>query len=253
MEAEPPEPKLAPATARALLEVARSAVDLQIHEFLPTVCAQATNLSGLSGAGISLVRGDRLEFACTDDPELVALERAQERYQHGPCIEAWRAEAPVVLTALWMRARDWPVWTTTARRLGVVSTVAVPLGKRGRVVGVLDLYQQTSQPPAPQRIASLLPLCDFAASVVEQSIRLHQQTELSTHLQRALDSRGLIEQAKGFLAAELGLDVETAFDRLRRHATDHRMSLREVATAVTTGELKLGRPAGGPLEDSAER
>jgi PAS domain-containing protein len=68
----------------------------------------------------------------------------------------------------------------------------------------------------------------------------HRHEERSTELQGALDSRVVIEQAKGFLAGRDGDTPEVAFRRLRQHARDHNLALREVARLLMARELTLG-------------
>jgi AmiR/NasT family two-component response regulator len=81
---------------------------------------------------------------------------------------------------------------------------------------------------------------DVATIGILQERSLRSSQLLSEQLQYALDSRVLIEQAKGVVAATLHTTMDNAFAIMRTHARDRNLPLREVAEALVTRRLRLG-------------
>jgi ANTAR domain len=73
------------------------------------------------------------------------------------------------------------------------------------------------------------------ASLLGSAVAAHASSRLATQLQTALDSRVLIEQAKGVLMASEKVDAQTAFNRLRRQARNTRRPVPEVAREIIDG------------------
>jgi GAF domain-containing protein len=126
------------------------------------------------------------------------------------------------------------------REHGLHTVLAVPMRAGDDVVGVLGIGLPASTPPPPATLLrGLQSLLDTVATVRIQQSTIHQLRDLTQQLQRALDSRVVIEQAKGMVAAQSGLDLPSAFELLRRHARHDNREIHEVALAVTTGELPV--------------
>ena len=93
-------------------------------------------------------------------------------------------------------------------------------------------------PVADQRIAQAL--ADVATIGILQQRSAHRSTMLAEHLQRALNSRVIIEQAKGVLAERNAVDMNTAFETLRQYARNHNLKLTELALAIVRGDVEPG-------------
>lgn len=109
---------------------------------------------------------------------------------------------------------------------------AVPLTSSGSMLGVMSLYDAE---PRAWTVAQLRParvLADLAGGFLDLTRRLDEQRRLSEQLQRALDSRIIIEQAKGIIAVHREVGLDEAFEILRRHATSHSATLEATADAV---------------------
>jgi len=168
----------------------------------------------------------------------------------GPALDCCRAGQPLVVP-LHAPAADWPGWARAATERGWVLAEAVPLRLADRTVGALVLLMGAGRvrPEGDQLRAGLLAAATAGAIIQHRALRdLQRRAE---QLQLALTTRVVIEQAKGMLAERGGLDVTTAFDRLRRYARAHRLRLADVAEDVVTGTaadavLTHVRPLKGP-------
>ena len=125
--------------------------------------------------------------------------------------------------------------------VGVVSVASIPIRLGGVGLGVLDLYHDSQHRWTIQEVRLAGRLARMAASY---AFELYRTRRTTTQLQQALDSRVIIEQAKGILAERMGITVDAAFDRLRAHSRDHNMPLRAVADAVVQRGLDPGAAIG---------
>ena len=122
--------------------------------------------------------------------------------------------------------------------LGIASAAAVPLRHRDRVVGALLLAWRDGD-PHERTITDARRFADvIAAGLVREHAHRLQRAE-NEQLQHALDARVVVEQAKGMVAAELGVDVDAALDALRRFARSRQLKLHDVAADVVSRTLPL--------------
>jgi AmiR/NasT family two-component response regulator len=121
----------------------------------------------------------------------------------------------------------------------VRSVHALPLTGRGDMVGVVDIVHREPLDLDAADAATAQMLADVAVSYII-AVRLHEQSSrLATQLQQALDTRVVIEQAKGILAERHGEPLTSAFDRLRRQARGTNRTVRDVARDVLEGTLRI--------------
>lgn len=149
-----------------------------------------------------------------------------------------RARTP---TGKWRRC--WcPCWPRPgiggqALAAGFASAGGFPLRLREQCIGALNLLLTAPGALATEDVAAAQALADAAAIGILQERALRESRELSSQLQYALVSRVAIEQAKGFVSRALGVDMDEAFQRLRRHSQDRNQPVREVAEQVVDGSL----------------
>lgn len=171
-----------------------------------------------------------------------SVDELQYERRDGPCLEALRSVAPVVVQDL---AREdqgrWGGYPPVALAAGVRAVLAHPLEVRGSVVGVLNLYAHGPDlfPESVQQIAKQF--VDPAALLLSGALRRLSQEELIGQLQAALASRAVIDQAIGIVMGRRGCSADDAFAVLRRMSNDRNIKLRDLAQAVTEAAAS-GRP-----------
>jgi GAF domain-containing protein len=147
----------------------------------------------------------------------------------------------VLVADLTGHTRKWKEFTEVAATVGVVSMAAIPMRLGGVGLGVLDLYHGSQHRWTTEEVRLADRLARMAASY---AFELYRTRRTATQLQQALDSRIIIEQAKGMLAVRLGITTDAAFGQLRAHARDNNTPLRTVADAVVQRGLDLGAAIG---------
>lgn len=115
------------------------------------------------------------------------------------------------------------------RRLG---WLPMQLGEGEQPVGVLDLYANGQQAWTEEDLTGAEVMAEMATAHLINISDRRRQVELAEQLQHALDSRVVIEQAKGVLVGKHQLTPDEAFDRIRRHARSHNANLTDTAEAV---------------------
>ncbi len=136
----------------------------------------------------------------------------------------------------------WPAFSAAARAQGIGSSLSMPLELAGESVGGLNVYGLA--PDAFSTQAELLAK-GFAlqASVVISNAQAYwAASELTRNLTIAMESRAVIEQAKGILIARHGLDDDEAFDRLRHQSQTENRKLRDIATDIVEQARNAARP-----------
>ncbi len=169
-----------------------------------------------------------------------------------PCLDCFRAGQPVTAADLGAEAQRWPRFSAAARHAGFAAVQALPMRLREQVIGALNLFRAApgAFDPANVRVGQALADVATISLLHERSMR-HSDT-LNEQLQTALNSRVVIEQAKGKLAERLGIDMAQAFGILRTTARNRNLRLADLAQAVIDGTEPLtGHTAAGARQPAA--
>lgn len=218
---------------RELSSYARKLVtDYPISDALHDLIEATTVIFGIRGAGVSLASEGALSFAAASSEDLAALERIQEERQVGPCVEAFRSGAAVLVTDLTEDPGRWPDLTSAAVSSGIVAVAGIPMHLNGTRIGAVGLYATCRREWTAEEARTAELIAALAGGYLANASYLDQARQTVDQLQEALDSRVVIEQAKGVLAGERKISVDQAFEVLRTHARNRGASLREVANAV---------------------
>jgi GAF domain-containing protein len=222
-----------------------------VIDFLHVLTGRSVQLLDVDAAGLLLAdpRGElRVVAASSESARL--LELFQLQADQGPCLDCYRAGRPVTAEDL-ATAQRWPRFAAAARDAGFNAVQALPMRLREQVIGALNLFRATPGPfdPADVRIGQAL--ADVATISVLSERGMRHSEVLNQQLQTALDSRVVIEQAKGKLAERLGVDMDQAFSLLRDAARSRNLRLSDLAGALVDGTETLARltakpPATGP-------
>jgi GAF domain-containing protein len=210
-----------------------------IDEVLSELADSVAAVLGLSGSGVSLAEDGRLRFVTAVSDASGDLERIQEQSQAGPCKEAYDTGDVVRVNDVRQASDRWPAFSTAARRLGVARVAGIPMRLAEQSIGALDIYAAEPRTWSDEDIAVARVLADMATGYVVSTSKLRQQEQLNEQLQQALDSRVVIEQAKGITAHHRGVTVDQAFQLMRRHARNHNASMRSVACAIVHLGLRV--------------
>jgi GAF domain-containing protein len=185
-------------------------------------------------AGITLLGDDgRPTTGIFTDPDAPEIDAAQYSSGRGPCLDSWRLRRIVRLDDLDGAADAYPEFAAAARAHGVQSTLSLPLLAGDDAAGALNLYSLTARRfTADDERAGML-LASAAAIVLVNASAYWQATQLSEQLTQAMQSRAVIEQAKGILMARSPrLNADEAFDLLRKASQRENVKLRDVAQRI---------------------
>jgi hypothetical protein len=136
-------------------------------------------------------------------------------------------------------AQRWPRFAAAARQAGFAAVQALPMRLREQVIGALNLFRASPGVLAAADVRVGQAMADVATiSLLHERSMRHSDT-LNEQLQTALNSRVIIEQAKGKLAERLGIDMTQAFSLLRSAARDRNLRLADLAQAFIDGTEPL--------------
>jgi GAF domain-containing protein len=206
---------------------------------LSDLTESVTAVLGLSGSGVTMAEDGRLRFVTAVSQASGELERNQEDKQAGPCRDAYDTGEVVRVTDVREESARWPEFSATATNLSVAGVAGIPMRLADQIIGALNLYSPEPRAWTDEDIAVAGVLADVATSYVVNASKLRQQEQLSEQLQEALESRVVIEQAKGITAQQHAVSIDQAYQRMRRHARNNNASLRVVAEAIVAVGLQV--------------
>ena len=190
----------------ALAELSRLRFgEMRVEDAMRDIVQTTHTIFGVSGAGLMLADGEHhLRNAAVSDERLRHLEDLQIYHQEGPCITAFEEQELVGVEDLTQDQR-WPRFTAAAVDRGVRAVLASPLPYNQNAVGVVAVLSDQRHPWTPEGELALLALTDLAALLIATVMQGEQQSQLAGQLQLALNTRTVIEQAKGVLVGQQGL------------------------------------------------
>ncbi|HSZ40029.1 MAG TPA: GAF and ANTAR domain-containing protein [Trebonia sp.] len=223
--------------------------DFDVIDFLHVLTSRSVELLNVSAAGLLLAdpRGELRVVAASSEAARL-LELFQLQSDEGPCLDCFRSGRPVTATDLSTEER-WPRFADAAGQAGFAAVQALPMRLREQVIGALNLFRA-----APGEFDAISVRVGQAMADVATIGLLHERSMrrsdiLNEQLQTALNSRVIIEQAKGKLAERLGIDVNQAFTLLRDQARNHNQRLSDLARAFVDGT----QPVTGPVSGARQR
>src|SRR5271163_4421982 len=206
-----------------------------VIDFLHVLTDRSVQLLDVSAAGLLLAdpRGELRVVAASSEAARL-LELFQLQADQGPCLDCFRSGQPVTSADL-TADQSWPRFAAAAAGAGFIAVQALPMRLRDQVIGALNLFRATPGDFDPASVRVGQALADVATIGLLHERSMRRSDVLNEQLQAALNSRVVIEQAKGKLAERLGLDMDEAFIVLRDHSRSSNRRLSEVALAFING------------------
>jgi GAF domain-containing protein len=230
-----------PAVVRALVDLAGSLVrDLDVIEVLQLLVDHCVTALDVEAAGVLLAdHQDVLRIVVSSSEEARLLELYQMQSGHGPCVDAYRSADPVSVPDLTAADGRWPRFAPAAREVGYLGVLALPMKLREEAIGGLNLFFTDRHPPlGDEHLPVAQALADVATVAITHGRLARRSQELAQQLQTALNSRVVIEQAKGLIAGRLEVELEHAFELLRSRARNTNRRLTELAHDITAGRVE---------------
>ncbi|HEX6257642.1 MAG TPA: GAF and ANTAR domain-containing protein [Euzebyales bacterium] len=219
-----------------LLRFSRTLVrHYKVADVLPDLCADMTKLLAVDGAGIMLEdeRGV-LRFVAASDEVVGRIELLQLRAGEGPCIRAYETASTVAIPDL-ATTDELPMFAPLAVDAGMRAVFSFAMRVGDITVGAYNIYRRQPGELDDEAVHAAEVLADLASTYIVSADAVERSTLLATQLQRALDSRVVIEQAKGVLSHAWGVNVDDAFEQLRTYARSGRVRLHDVAVDLVEG------------------
>jgi transcriptional regulator with GAF, ATPase, and Fis domain len=224
------------AVTRAFVGLASSLAEgYDVVDLLSTLTSTCADLLDVDSAGLLLAnRQGVLHVLAASSDASRDLELLQLQSEEGPCLECFRDGAAVSVADLDAEQKRWPRFAPAAVESGFRSVHAVPLRLRRRTLGAMGLFGTHTGALNDEDLSLGQALADVASVSLFPSEAAEDDHALSAQLQRALSSRMLVEQAKGFLAQVGDLEMDQAFRALQAFAREHRQGLTSVAGGVVS-------------------
>jgi GAF domain-containing protein len=228
------------AVAEAFVELADTLVDdFDVVDFLTQVTLRCADVLDVTAAGVLLTdqRG-ALQVVAASTEQTRLLEVLQLQTDQGPCVECFRTGSPVAVPDLSQAAGRWPQFVAQAQQLGFASAHALPMRLRTDVIGALNLFSDRLRAALDETTIRLgQALADVATIGLLQARAIRHHEVLTEQLQSALNSRIVIEQAKGVIAERRRIDMDQAFALLRGAARSGNRRLSELAREIVDGAM----------------
>lgn len=227
---------------RALASFARLLVsDYEVGDVLYQLCEVGVEVTGTTGAGVLLEDIDgQLRYAVASDTLTSDLEAIQLELGEGPCMLAHKAGEPVFVPNLASEER-FPAMVPRTLGRGMQAVFTLPLLRSGQCIGIVDLYRDAPGPLSPRQADAASLVADMVTTAVLNRRSYDDSNDVTQRLQRALDSRILMEQAKGRVSVQVGTDVRTAEELIHGLARALERPVGEVVRDVAAGRLAVPR------------
>ena len=223
--------------------------EFDVIEFLHRLAERCAELLDCAEAGLLLAdAAGLLRVMASSSERSEALELLQSQRDEGPCVDCYRQGEAVLSEDLNADGERWPQFAPAAFAQGFRSVQALPMRVRGETIGAMNLFRSRTGRIAEPDLSLGQGMADIAAIALLQERTVRESRGVIAGLQGALNSRVIIEQAKGILAERGQIDVDAAFVRMRAHARHNNRRLGDVAADLIEG--RLDPDALDPARDS---
>jgi GAF domain-containing protein len=223
-----------------LVELADNLVDdydlIDVLTLLSLRCVDAVDVDA-AGVMLSSPVGE-LQFVAASSESMTVLELFQIQADEGPCVDCFRSGHAITNYALSDADGRWPLFTPRALALGFQAVHSLPMRLRGRTIGALNLFRTHQGRLTEEDVLVAQGLADVATIAILQHRTTKDASALNDQLSNALNSRIVIEQAKGMIRQTTNCDMDAAFKRLRAHARNHNEGLTDLAARIVDMSMR---------------
>ena len=226
---------------RTLVELADNLVDdFDVIDVLTVLSDRCVEVFDVDSAGVMLAApGGELQVVASSSDAMRGLELFELQVNEGPCVDCFVSGEPIVNLELAAVDDRWPRFARRAVAVGFHSVHALPMHLRGSTVGALNMFRMSEGSLRAEDVLAAQALADVATIAITQHQAAVGAAVLNTQLSEALNSRIIIEQAKGKVSEASGLDMDRSFQRIRTHARNHNLRLTELARGIAEGTMSI--------------
>jgi GAF domain-containing protein len=212
--------------------------DYDVVEFLHRLATRCVEFVGASEAGVMLAdRNGTLCYVASSSERMRLIELFELQHDQGPCLDAYRSGVAVFSGVTDDATTKWPRFAPHAREVGFASVSALPMRLRTEVIGALNVFSSSPAPLDSEDLLVAQALADIATIGILQERALRDSRIVTSQLEAALESRVVIEQAKGIVAERAHVSIDAAFSLLRGYARSHNRLLSQTAHEIIAGTL----------------
>ena len=226
---------------RTLVELADNLVDdFDVIDVLTVLSDRCVEVLDVDSAGVMLAApGGQLQVVASSSVAMRGLEMFELQANEGPCLDCFISGEPIVNLELSALDDRWPRFARRAVVDGFHSVHALPMHLRGITVGALNMFRVDTGSLHEEDVLVAQALADVATIAIIQHQASVSAAVLNSQLSEALNSRIIIEQAKGKISEASGLDMDRSFQRIRNHARNHNLRLTELARGIAEGTTSI--------------
>lgn len=212
--------------------------DTDLNTVLNTLAALAKRtVPGADEVSVTLIRANRAVTAAFTGELARQMDESQYERGYGPCLDASAAAATRSLPDM-ARERRWPDWTRLAAEHGVGSSLSIGLPVQDAVTGALNVYSTKPEAFDDDAIVLAETFAGYGAVALANAHLYEATSTLAEQMKSAMESRAVIEQAKGIVMSDRRCTADEAFAILAKVAQDSNRKLRDVAAALVEQAAK---------------
>jgi GAF domain-containing protein len=227
--------------ARTFVELADTLVaEFDVIDLTSVLVERCSELLGSTEVGLALADGQgQLRVLASTSERMRVLELIEVQNEEGPCLDCYRHGDRILNQRLDQTDSRWPNFAPQAFDAGFQMVHALPLRLRSDTIGAMNVFNDEARELSPQDVNLVQALADAATIAILQERAVKRGAQLAGQLQGALNSRIVVEQAKGMVAERLQVGMDEAFSLLRSYARNENRHLSDVAAEVIDGALNV--------------
>jgi GAF domain-containing protein len=219
--------------------------EFDVVDLLHTLVEECAEMLHIEAGGLMLADSEgRLQLMTSTSEHADLVEIMQLAADAGPCIDSFNTGIAVSVPDIQRSGGRWPAFQKAALQQGFHSAHATPMKLRGQIIGTMNLFGTDRNVVSPRDAALAQALADVATIGILQERLIREGHVVAEQLHNALDSRIIIEQAKGIVAHSLSVDMPDAFSVLRSYARNNNLTMRSVAERVSNRTLTVQTMVG---------